>query len=95
MLNQVILVGRIEKIEMSNDNTTLTVLTIKIPRYFKNEEGIYENDIIEVKLSNVLAENSLNYCKVGDLVGIKGRIESQGVMEIQAEKITFLSTKSE
>ena len=92
MLNQVVLVGRLEKTEPRNDGATLT---IKIPRYFKNENGEYENDIIDVKLTDSIAENTLKYCTVGDLIGVKGRVVGQGVMEIHAEKITFLSTKND
>ena len=49
-----------------------------------------------------IAENTSEYCSKGDIVGIKGRIQSrtiekeekhENVMEIICEKITFLSSR--
>ena len=47
-----------------------------------------------------IAENTKEYCDKGDLLGIKGRIESEVVDNkkytiIVAEKVTFLSSKKE
>ena len=52
-----------------------------------------------------IAENSATYCGKGDIVGVKGRVQSRTVekeegkkeylIEIIAEKITFLSSKKE
>ena len=52
-----------------------------------------------------IAENSATYCGKGDIVGVKGRVQSRTVekedgkkeylVEIIAEKITFLSSKKE
>ena len=41
----------------------------------------------------------MKYCKKGDLLGIKGRVqtrqeENKNTIEIIAEKITFLTSKS-
>lgn len=48
-----------------------------------------------------IAENTVEYCHKGDLLGIKGRIQTRKiedetpkqVMEVIAEKVTFLSSK--
>ena len=50
-----------------------------------------------------VAESTVEYCKKGDLVGIKGRIQTRNVelsdstrkqfVEVIAEKVTFLSSK--
>lgn len=103
MLNQIVLVGRLSKInnnEMLRDETQrrFTRITLAVPRNYKNENGEYDTDYIRIKLMGVVAENTIEYCKKGDLVGIKGRIETYGennIMEIIAEKVTFLSTKKE
>ncbi len=51
-----------------------------------------------------IAENTSEYCSKGDIVGVKGRIQSRTlekdgnkeyVTEIIAEKVTFLSSKRE
>ena len=108
MLNQVVLVGRltndIEVKEVEN-NKKVSTIVLAIPRSFKNQEGIYETDFINCTLWNIIAENTAEYCKKGDLVGVKGRIQTNEIekedgtkeykLEIFAEKITFLSTKKE
>lgn len=101
MLNQVVLVGRISTINkeiMNRDegNKRFTTIVIATPRSFKNEEGEYDTDFIRIKLIGVVAENTLEYCNQGDLIGIKGRIQTTGqnnVIEIIAEKVTFLTSK--
>ena len=56
MLNQIVLVGRISKISTNNEKTTVRV---SIPRSFKNEKGIYENDIIPVQLEGQIAKSTI------------------------------------
>ena len=103
MLNQTVIVGRIVNIE-SEKETNKGMLTLAVPRSFKNAEGEYETDFIPCVLYNGIAQNVLEYCKKGDLVGIKGRIQTRAteqddetkinVVEVVAEKVTFLSTSS-
>ena len=87
MLNQVVVVGRIYSIENGE-------LVLAVPRSFKNENGEYDTDYIEVRLSKSIEENVSTYCEKGDLVGVKGRLES-GInkMQVIAEKVTFLSSR--
>lgn len=97
MLNQIILVGRLTKnVELNEiDNKKQAVITLAVNRAFKNEEGIYETDFIPVMLWNGVAEQTAEYLKKGDLLGVKGRIESnENKIIINAEKVTFLSSKS-
>lgn len=42
---------------------------------------------------NNLSDTLNEYCKVGDLVGVKGRIQSSNILVV--EKVTFLSSKKE
>ena len=59
----------------------------------KNEEGIYDTDFIDCVLCSSLAENAVEYCKQGDLVGIKGRLQNNdNILNVVAEKLTFLSS---
>ena len=87
MLNQVVVVGRIYSMENGE-------LVMAVPRSFKNENGEYDTDYIEVRLSKSIEENVLTYCEKGDLVGVKGRLES-GInkMFVIADKVTFLSSR--
>lgn len=99
MLNQIVMVGRIKEIqEIQRDETSrrYTIISIVVPRNFKNEEGEYEDDTFRVKVIGVVAESTTEYCKQGDLIGVKGRLQSNGVNnvpEIIGEKVTFLSSK--
>lgn len=106
MLNQVILVGRltddIEVIE-SESGTKYATTTLAIPRSFKNAEGTYDTDFVTVKLFDNIAENTSEYCKKGDIVGVKGRMQSSSYekdgekkfsLDVVGEKVTFLSSRS-
>lgn len=52
-----------------------------------------------------MAENTVEYCHKGDLIGIKGRLQAlitetddgtkNKVIEVIAERVTFLSNKKE
>ena len=93
MLNQIVLVGRISKISTNNEKTTVRV---SIPRSFKNEKGIYENDIIPVQLEGQIAKSTIEYCRQGDIIGIKGRLQDDiNRVVVKAEKVTFLSSRKE
>lgn len=90
MLNQIVLIGRTTKIVKNGKNCTLYIETTKS---YKNTEGEYETDYFRVSLRGGIAENAKEYLKIGDLVGIKGRLESKGeLINIICEKLTFLSS---
>ena len=107
MLNQTVLVGRIVKnpeLKETETGKKVTNVTLAVPRSFINSEGQYETDFISCVLWKGIAENTVEYCKKGDLVGIKGRIQSRNieideetkkqVVEVVAEKVTFLSSRN-
>ena len=105
MLNQAVLVGRIVKDPelKDTDKGKVTNITLAVPRSFKNTNGEYDTDFISCVLWKGVAESTAEYCKKGDLVGIKGRIQTRDVeledethkkyVEVIAEKVTFLSSK--
>lgn len=108
MLNQIVLVGRLVKtpeVISTESGKSMTYLTLAIPRSFKNADGEYDTDFIDCVLWNTVAKTTSEYCKQGDLIGIKGRVQSRMVededgnnykkIEIVAEKVTFLSSKKE
>lgn len=102
MLNQVVLVGRLTSdivLEKVNDKD-ICYINLAVARQFKNEDGVYDNDLIKCKLWNGIAVNTCEYGKKGDTIGIKGRLQSYTtedgtIMEVVAEKVTFLSSKKE
>ena len=94
MMNNVVLIGRIdndiEKVE--NEEKTSYRLMLKISRNFKNENGEYETDLVPIELMSYIGSNVLQYCKKGDLIGAKGRLQSnENKISVIAERITFLS----
>lgn len=71
-------------------------MCIAVTRSFKNTDGEYETDFIDVVLYSSIAENTKEYSFKGDLVGVKGRLQNiDGSTKIIGEKITFLSSKKE
>ena len=107
MLNQIVLVGRLVRdisINKTEKGKNVANLTLAIPRSFKNYDGVYDTDFIDCTLWDQVASNTASYCKKGDIVGVKGRIESRSYedkegnkkykTEIIAEKVTFLSNKT-
>ena len=105
MLNQVVLVGRlVDNPELYQTETGKKVarLILAVPRSFKNSDGEYETDYISCKLWQVVAQNTVDYCKKGDLIGVRGRITTYNyeteegrkyLTEVVAEKVTFLSSR--
>lgn len=100
MLNNVVLVGRLTKDPelMENQNgSKFAIINLAIPRKYKNENGEYDTDFIDCTILKEIAKNTCEYCKKGDVVGIKGRIENlsnTAQLQLIAEKITFLSSKN-
>ncbi len=106
MLNQVVLVGRLVRnpeLRTTENNKNVTTVTLAIPRSFKNMNGEYDTDFIDCILWENTAKSTSEYCHKGDIVGIKGRLQSRVVekdnekkylTEIIAEKVTFLSSTS-
>lgn len=97
MLNQVIMVGRLTKDPEVKEEKAY--ITLAIPRSFKNANGEYETDFIDCVLYNQIASNTSEYCKKGDIVGVKGRLQNieednERKTIIIAEKVTFLSSKA-
>lgn len=107
MLNQTVLVGRLVKtpeVVTTESGKNMSYITLAIPRSYKNENGEYDTDFLDCVLWNAVAENTSEYCKKGDLIGVKGRVQSRIIeaedgrnykkMEIIAEKVTFLQSNS-
>lgn len=105
MLNQVVIVGRLVKdpeVVVTENKKKKTTVTVAVPRAFKNMEGNYDTDFVPCILWDGIAVNTSEYCKKGDVVGVKGRIQTgsyevDGVkkytIDVIAEKVSFLSSK--
>lgn len=107
MLNQVVLVGRLVRdvdTNTSESGKKIATITLAVPRSFKNHDGLYDTDFIDCIMWDAVAMNTSEFCKKGDIVGIKGRIQSKKIvendinktyLEVIAEKVTFLTSKKE
>lgn len=85
-MNNVILVGRIISFEGNE-------VTISVTRNYKNEDGIYMSDLIPIHLGINIAEKMVDFCKIGDVIAIKGRLENRGGVVVMADKVSFISAK--
>lgn len=100
MNNVIMLVGRLvqdpEIKELENGKKVCNI-TLAIPRYYKNDDGIYETDFIPAGLFGQIANTTTEYCKKGDLIGIKGYVTRLGGedLKIEVERVTFLSSRKE
>ncbi len=108
-MNNVVLVGRLTeepKLVNIESGKQVTSICVAVTRNYKNVDGIYESDFIRCILWNGIAANTTEYCHTGDVIGIKGRLQSSKyedenqkmhfVTDVVAERVTFLSsTKKE
>lgn len=108
MLNQVLLVGRLvadPEVKKLESGKEVSNITIAVNRSYKNAEGVYESDFVDCRLWDGIATNTAEYCHKGDVIGVKGRLQTDVIEQedgtkkkytnVIAEKVTFLSTRSE
>lgn len=106
MLNQLVVIGRLVRdpeLRKTENGKNVTNITLAVPRSYKNPNGEYDTDFIDCVLWSTVAESTTEYCKKGDLLGVKGRIQTRRietedekikqVTEVVAEKVTFLSSR--
>ncbi len=105
MLNQLILVGRLARqpeLKETDKKKKYSHITLAVPRSFKNMDGNYDTDFIDCTLWDNAAKNTVEYCNCGDVIGIRGRLQSNVYekegkkvysLEVVVEKITFLTSK--
>jgi len=86
MLNQVILVGRVNKIEK-----LAGIVSVDIRR--PNEKN---SDLIPISLNEGLIGSVLEYLTEGSTIGVKASLQiDNNVLRIVGEKLTFINTKNE
>lgn len=106
LINQVTLVGRMTKdpeLKTTTEGTAVSQITLAVSRHFRNQNGEIEADFIPCTLWRKAAENTVQYCRKGSVVGITGRLQTRHydnregkrvyVTEVVAETIRFLSAK--
>ena len=107
MINMIMLVGRLVKdpeIVEQEGGSKMSRITLAVNRKFKGTDGVFHADYIDCVLWNNIATNVFEYCKKGDLIGVRGRIQVNSVTkddvkkkytEVVAESITFISSKKD
>lgn len=111
MINTLTVVGRLisdPKI-IETKNKKKAVVTIQVPRNFKDLNGIYKADVIDCVIWAGVAQQVCELCKKGNLIGVRGKIQSSVTIDdgttyqetrkreliIVAEKVTFLANRKE
>lgn len=106
-MNNVMLVGRIAndfEVKKLESGKEVTTISLAVNRSFKNADGIYETDFINCVLWEGLAVNINEYCHKGDMIGVRGRLQTNTyekdeikhkVLDVIVEKITFISSKKD
>ena len=107
MHNLVYLIGRLCEDPVTKeyeDGKSMLTINLAVQRSFKNENGIYETDFIRCILWNGIAAHTSEYCKKGDLVGVKGRIQNRSyddsgekkyITAVIVDKVSFLASKQD
>lgn len=94
-------IGSIGELKTTENDIKFLKLSIDSERNYRNYEGIYETDTIEIELWRGLAEIVFENAKVDDFISVQGRIQSSHlktkdkkeyiVYKFVAEKVSFLS----
>ena len=105
-MNQFVGVGRLvakPEVKESENGKKYINYTIAVQRSYKNADGEYETDFLDVVSFGQVAESTAEYCEKGDIIGVKGRIETSNYeiedgekrksTQIIADRVTFLSSK--
>lgn len=105
MLNISVLIGRVVKepeLRETSNGKKVSNITVAVPRPFKNVNGEYDTDFIECILWTGIAQTAVEYCKKGDLIALKGRLQTSimekenipkmTILQFVVEKLSFLNS---
>ncbi|EUJ45858.1 single-stranded DNA-binding protein [Listeria riparia] len=108
MINQVTIVGRLTEdpeIRFTSDDKAVVNVTLALNRFGKGRRVDYAADFIPCVIWGRQAENTVEYCQKGTLVGIIGELQTRSytnreekkiyVTEVLVDKIRFLNKKRE
>ena len=107
MMNNFFGVGRLvadPEVKESENGKKYSNFTIAVQRSYKNADGVYDADFLDVVAFGPMAETTSEYCKKCDIIGIKGRVETSSYenedgekkksTQIVADRISFISSKA-
>ncbi len=92
MVNEVILVGRITgDIRQDPHHPLSYLISLEVVRHFRNSDGLYEADIIDVSVWSGKAKSIEKISLHPGFLAVKGRLEPCGSkLAVVAEKATLL-----
>lgn len=94
MMNNITLVGKIVDKKINQDN--ILTVDVSVSRKYKNSDGVYDADIIPVQITGSTAESTNSYCRIGDIIGIRGSLKNNdGNINVCTDKVTFITVKKE
>lgn len=105
-MNRINIIGRLTskpELRYSQSNTAITRGAVAVNRKFKNQQGEYEADFINIVAFNKTAELLNQYFDKGSQIGISGRIQTGSyedkngkkvyTTDVVVEDITFIDKK--
>ncbi|MBM7557612.1 single-stranded DNA-binding protein [Halanaerobacter jeridensis] len=103
MLNKIILIGRLTddpELRYTANGTAVCNFTLAVQRPFKNREGDYDADFVDIVVWRKQAETCANHLGKGRLVAVDGRLQirtyetdegyNRRVSEVVANDVRFL-----
>lgn len=91
MINQLFMIGVIkEMVDFENRDNSYIFLEVK--RSYKSSDGVYNNDVFKCYLWQGIYKKIFLYCKEGDLLAVKGRLEEEeGTCNIVLDQVILLN----
>ncbi len=107
MHNFVGLIGRLTdnpELKKYDEGKTRLSINLAVQRDYKSEDGLYGTDFIRCVLWNGIANHVNEYCHKGDLLAVKGRLQSRSyeeneekkyISEVIVDRVSFLSSRAD
>jgi len=80
MLNQVTIVGKITedlKLKEARNGSLYAVAKLIVNKNFKNANGVYEKDLVDVSLWGSIAENTVKHAGAGSIINVFDRLANR------------------
>lgn len=104
MINTFLLEGKlmeISEVKETDRGIKFMKIALSVERNYRNSDGYYDQDIIEVELWRGMAEICAENSKINDYISVQGRIQSSKLKtnegkefiayKFVAEKVSFLN----
>lgn len=86
-MNLIAIIGIIHSVNKMNKDVTNILLRVKKP-FFNYGENSIDYECIPIEINNLIFKNELENIIIGNLIGLKGRLENDNnTTKVIAEKI--------